>query len=133
VLTADVPARDGRRDARAQLNVSELSESEYEARAMPELRALLEALDELADEQLEAELQSDILTLEFADGTRYVVNSHRAARQIWMAAERNAWHFDWTAAGGAWIASKTGDELWSTLERVIGGKLGRAVQLDRPH
>lgn len=111
--------------------MSGLSESEYEARALPELRALLEALDALADEQLEAELGSDILTLEFADGTRYIVNSHRAARQIWMAAERNAWHFDWAVGEAAWIASKSGDELWSTLERVIGGKLGRAVQLER--
>lgn len=112
--------------------MSELSEGEYEARAVPELRALLEAFDALGDEPLEAELQSDILTLEFSDGTRYVVNSHRAARQIWMAAERNAWHFDWTAARSAWIAAKNGDELWSTLERVISSKLGRPLRLGRP-
>jgi CyaY protein len=108
-----------------------LSESEYEERALPELRALVDVIDELEPEGLEAELASDILTLEFADGTRYVVNSHRAARQIWMAAERNAWHFDWDAAKKAWIAHKTGDELWATLERLMATKLGRSVTLAR--
>jgi CyaY protein len=106
-----------------------LSEDEYEARALPELRALVEAFDSLDADTLEAELANDILTLEFTDGARYVVNSHRAARQIWMAADRNAWHFDWSADKNAWIAQKTGDELWTTLSRVVGDKLGKRVSL----
>jgi CyaY protein len=108
-----------------------LSESEYEERALPELRALLDAFDALEPEGVEAELASDILTLEFSDGTRYVVNSHRAARQIWMAAEREAWHFDWDAGKNAWITHKTGDELWATIQRVVENKLGVAVALAR--
>ncbi len=106
-----------------------LSEAEYEARALPELRALVDAVDALDTEGLEAELASDILTLEFSDGARYVVNSHRAARQIWMAAERLAWHFDWVPERKAWVAAKTDDELWSTLTRVISEKLGRTITL----
>jgi len=109
----------------------QLSESEYEERALPELRALIDALDDLEPEGLEAELASDILTLEFSDGTRYVVNSHRAARQIWMAAERNAWHFDWDASKKAWVAHKTGDELWATLQGLLQTKLGRPLALTR--
>jgi CyaY protein len=112
--------------------VSGISEAEYEERAFPQLGALLAALDALDDDELEAELASDILTIEFSDGARYVVNSHRAARQIWMAAERNAWHFDWVVDRGAWVAGKTGDELWATLSRVLEKKLGRAVALTRP-
>jgi iron-sulfur cluster assembly protein CyaY len=106
-----------------------LSEAEYEERALPELRALIDAFDALELDGLEAELASDILTLEFSDGARYVLNSHRAARQIWMAAERSAWHFDWDREKRAWIAHKTGDELWATLERVISEKLGKSVKL----
>jgi CyaY protein len=106
-----------------------ISEQDYEARAIPELRALVDALDALELSGLECELSSDILTLELSDGNRYVVNSHRAARQIWMAADRNAWHFDWDAERAAWIAKKTGDELWGTLSRVLSSKLGRPVSL----
>ncbi len=106
-----------------------ISEQDYEARALPELRALVEALDELELSGVECELSSDILTIEVTGGSRYVVNSHRAARQIWMAAERNAWHFDWDATRSAWIAKKTGDELWGTLSRVLASKLGQPVAL----
>ena len=100
-----------------------LSESEYDQRAQPELRALIEAIDALDSEALEAELSSDILSLEFSDGSKYVVNSHRAARQIWMAAISTAWHFD-PVDGGGWRASKSGDELRSTIARLVKERVG---------
>jgi CyaY protein len=106
-----------------------LEEREYDERALPELRALVEAVDSIDD--VEAELASDILSLEFADGSTYVINSHRAARQIWLAAERSAWHFDWLPAEQRWVAQKSGDELWSALSRLLEKKLGRPVQLRR--
>lgn len=108
-----------------------LSEAEYDAVAEPELHALIASLDSLTSDQIEAELASDILTIEFSDGARYVVNSHRAARQIWLAAERSAWHFDFQRAGNAWIAAKTGDELWATLTRLLSEKLGVPITLGR--
>lgn len=108
-----------------------LDEARYEALALPVLHALVEAFDRLDTEELEAELASDILTVEFPDGTRYIVNSHRAARQIWMAAERSAWHFDWDDGARAWVCQKNGDELWSALARVVGSKLGHPLELPR--
>lgn len=108
-----------------------MTEAEYEAVAKPELGALVRALDALDSTDFEAELASDILTVEFEDGARFVVNSHRAARQIWMAAELNAWHFDWLAERSRWIAAKSGDELWSALEGVLSRKLKRPVRLER--
>jgi len=96
-----------------------LSESEYITLAQAELRLLVNALDELQADDLDCELENDILTLELGDGSTYVINSHRAARQIWMAAERTAWHFDWDPARDAWIAQKSGDELWETVRRVL--------------
>jgi len=109
-----------------------LTESDYDALAAVELQRLIASLDALSegtDESFEAELASDILTIEFSDETRYVLNSHRAARQIWLSAERAAWHFDYAAGSKSWIASKSGDELWSTLVRLLSAKLGSAVTL----
>ena len=111
--------------------MSSLSEEQYDSLAYPELVALVRALDTIEHPDVEAELASDILTIEFTDGTRYVVNSHRAARQIWMAAERNAWHFDWVPEKRRWIAEKSGDELWTTVSRVIAKRLGTAIALTR--
>jgi len=109
-----------------------LREEDYLARAGEELRLLMQALDEQLEGALDAELESDILTIEFSEGSRYVINSHRAARQIWMAAERTAWHFDWDGDRGAWVATKSGDELWSALEKALSSKLGAQTRLRRP-
>ena len=103
-----------------------LTEHEFEKRADAELKKLSLALDEVDD--LESDLQMGVLTITFTDGTRYVVNSHRAAKQIWGAAELTAWHFD-PRADGTWVASKNGDELWSTVERILTNKLVRPVKL----
>ena len=103
-----------------------LSERDFEKAADDELQRLSSALDGVDD--LEADLQMGVLTVVFADGARYVVNSHRAAKQIWGAAESSAWHFD-PPADGRWVASKNGDELWSTVERLLSTKLSRPVKL----
>ena len=107
-----------------------ISEHDYQAHAFPELSALLAALDAYPDE-LFAELGADVLTIEFEDHTRYVVNSHLAARQIWLAAERSAWHFDYDTARACWLDTKTRVELWAQLEQVLTRKLDHPVTLQR--
>lgn len=107
------------------------SESEFERRADATLNALVEALI-LANDALDPDLQSGVLVITFEDGVRYVVNSHRAAKQIWLAAEKNAWHFDYDAGRDAWIATQSGAELWRTVSEVVGRRLGQAVVLAPP-
>lgn len=105
----------------------DLSEREFDDLADRTLKDLLDALADLEDESLDADLESGVLTLRFDDGTRYVLNSHRAARQIWMAADASAWHFDWD--GREWISTKSKDELWSLVEHRTSARLGRTVKL----
>lgn len=106
-----------------------LTERDFEIAADAELHELERALGEV--DGVEVDLESGILTLEFSSGDAYVVNSHRAARQIWMAADRTAWHFDYQPAERKWVATKSGDELWSALSKVLGAKLGRPVTLGK--
>src|SRR4051794_17018939 len=106
-----------------------IDERSFDADADLALHALETALNEL--EGLEVDLESGILTIEFGDGQRFVINSHRAARQIWMAAASQAWHFDVDAKTKRWTAAKGGEELWSCLEAQISRKLGRPVVLAR--
>lgn len=106
------------------------SEQAYEEAADRALRALERGIGEIQGE-LEADLGGGILTIEFERGGKYVINSHRAARQIWMAAESSAWHFDHRPADDRWISSKSGEELWDAVEAVLSRKLGRTVTLPR--
>jgi len=104
-----------------------ITEQEFERLADAELHAIEAAIGEV--DGLEVSLEMGILTLEFPNGAKYVVNSHRAARQIWMAAELRAWHFDYEVASRAWIATKSGDELRAALGGVIERKLGRPFKV----
>jgi len=104
-----------------------LSESRFESLADAVLERMVDQLDDMEDDPFEAELESGVLSIRFTDGSTYVVNSHRAARQIWMSADSVAWHFDYE--DGRWTAQKSGDELWSTLSARLSAKLGRSIQL----
>lgn len=106
-----------------------IDERTFDLTADRTLHALETSLNEL--DGLEADLESGILTVEFEDGVRFVINSHRAARQIWIAAGAQAWHFDVDPASERWTATKTGEELWACLEEQISKKLGRRIQLER--
>ena len=106
-----------------------IDEATFDELADRALRALETSLNDV--DGIEADLESGILSIEFGDGERFVVNSHRAARQIWMAARASAWHFDVEVKTGRWTATKTGDELWDCLQREIGKKLERPLALAR--
>lgn len=104
-------------------------EDHFDKIADVELRHLETTLGELDPDELEVELSQGVLTCTFADGQKLIVNSHHAARQIWMAAFRTAWHFSPVEEGGrvAWRTDK--DELRATLARVIGERVGHPVRV----
>jgi CyaY protein len=107
-----------------------MNESEFESRADTELHELLEAVI-ACSELVDPDLQSGVLTINFDDDTKYVVNSHRAAKQIWMAAERAAWHFDYDPSADKWLANQKEDELWATLSGVLSRKLDESIELSK--
>jgi len=104
-----------------------MDDTRFDELADRTLQALLRALDGV--DGLEAELSQGVMSISFdAGGTVFVVNSHRAARQIWMAAVATAWHFD-PVDGGTWRAPKTGEELRPTLARVLRERIGLSLAL----
>jgi CyaY protein len=102
-----------------------MSEDEFDRSADEELHALERALAELDPDEVDVELSQGVLTLTFADEQKLIINSHRAARQIWMAAFRTAWHFSPTPSG--WRTQT--DELRSTLTKLLSEKLKRQIQI----
>ena len=106
-----------------------MDDVEFDKAAAAELHALEAALSESDPDELDVELSSGVLTLTLADDQKIVINSHRAAGQIWMAAFRTAWHFSPKREGAklSWATEK--DELRSTLARVLSEKLKRAVAI----
>src|SRR5512142_615077 len=105
-----------------------MDDASFDQVAREELHHLEDAFSNVDPDDVEVSTSDGVLRLDLRDGTRIVINSHRAARQIWMAAVATAWHFDPTAQGG-WRAAKTGEELRPTLAKLIADHVGVSVAL----
>ena len=102
-----------------------MDERDFEQRASSALHKLETALQDHAD----VDLSGGVLTIEFDDGVRFVVNSHAAAQQIWLSANMTAWHFAWHEATQSWRDTKSGSELFTELGRLVAEKLSHPVIL----
>jgi CyaY protein len=101
-------------------------ERDFDLTADKTLLHLETCLTEL-DDSMEVELSMGVLSIEFESGQKFVINSHRAARQIWMSAHATAWHFNYN--GEAWIASKSNHELFAVVNQQVGKALGITVSM----
>jgi CyaY protein len=105
-----------------------MDESRFDELARQELIAIEDAFADIDPDDVELSTSDGVLRLDLRDGTKIVINAHRAARQIWMAAIASAWHFD-PIDGGTWRAPKSGEELRPTLVRIVKERIGLDVRL----
>ena len=104
-----------------------MDETEFEAlaeRTLGRLEAALEASGVDADVERK---EGGVLEIEFADGSKMIVNRHGAARQIWVAARAGGFHFRWD--GSLWRDTRDGGELFAALSRLVSAQSGQPVLL----
>src|SRR6266850_2325871 len=104
-----------------------MNETEFEALADEALGAIERSLERsgaAADVELKA---GGVLELTFEDGSKMVINRHRAAREIWVAARAGGFHFRWD--GAAWRDTREGGELFAALSKIVSTQSGQAVLL----
>ena len=106
-----------------------MDDKQFEQLAYDELERIEEALGSL--DGVDLDLADGILTLEFDDGPKVVINSHSAARQIRVAANLTAAHFSYDPKTTRWFDSRTGQELWDRLDSILTDRLGHPVKLSR--
>src|SRR5436853_7884449 len=92
--------------------------------ALERIEAALEATGVEADVELK---EGGVLEIEFADGSRMVINRHGAARELWVAARAGGFHFRWD--GAAWRDTREGTELFAALSKAVSAQSGQAVLL----
>jgi CyaY protein len=100
-----------------------MNESEFH-RAVDEVLARIERAAEGA-EGLDADLEAGILTVECPDGSRIIVNRQSPNREIWVAARSGGFHFAWRE--GAWRDTRSGEELFASLARIVRAQAGEAI------
>lgn len=104
-----------------------MTDAEFESLADAALAAVERALDRA---ELDIDLQAKgagVLELEFADGSKMVINRHTAAREIWVAAKSGGFHFRHDE--GAWRDSRDGSELFASLSRLVSAQAATPVVL----
>lgn len=92
--------------------------------AMDRIEAALEA----SEADIDFELASGgVLEIEFADGSKIIVNRHAVAREIWVAARSGGFHFRWN--GQVWCDTRDGAELMERLSLLASQQAGERVFL----
>jgi CyaY protein len=107
-----------------------LAESEFHARVDGVLEAIenaAEAAIETAGADIDSEINGGILSLEFTDGSKVIVNRQTPLREIWVAAKSGGFHFRFD--GAAWRDTRSGEALDVLLARVITQQSGRVTPI----
>lgn len=104
-----------------------LNDTEFErlaTQALQRVEAALEASGIDVDFELK---EGGVLEIEFADGSKIIVNRHAAAREIWIAARAGGFHFRWD--GASWRDTRDASELFAALSKLVSAQGGEAVLL----
>lgn len=90
--------------------------------------ARIEAAFDACGVDLDVEVKpGGVLEVEFADGSKIIINRHGVAREIWVAARSGGFHF--RHDGNAWRDTRDGAELMAKLSAVAGQQAGEPVEL----
>ena len=103
-----------------------MTETEFEKMTTDTLLRLEQAIEE-SGADIDFEAAGGILTLEFANGSKIIINKQGAAKQIWVAAKSGGYHYGFV--NGQWINDQGGGELMSELSRFIREQSGEDLGL----
>ncbi len=103
-----------------------MTETEFH-RAVEAVLARIESAVESSD-RLDVDLEGGVLTIECPDASRIIVNRQTPNREIWVAARSGGFHF--AHRDGAWRDTRSGDELFVSLARLVAAQAGIAVGFD---
>jgi CyaY protein len=92
-----------------------MTESEFHGAADAVLARIESSLEN--EEGLDVDLESGILTVTCGDRSKVIVNRQTPNREIWVAARSGGFHF--ASREGAWRDTRSGEELYASLARLI--------------
>lgn len=91
--------------------------------------ARIESALEASDADIDFELAAGgVLEIEFADGSKIIVNRHGVAKEIWVAARAGGFHFRWD--GAVWRDTRDGSELMEKLAALASQQAGESIRFN---
>ena len=104
-----------------------MNETEFRVLADAAFDRLEAALDACDAEIDWTQVGAGVVELEFANGSKIVVNRHAAAREIWVAARSGGFHFRWD--GECWRDTRDGRELFEALSALASLQAEQTLSL----
>jgi CyaY protein len=104
-----------------------MSDSEYLTQAEAALAAIERALDD-TDADIEFERSGNVLTLEFENRSKIIVNLQPPMREIWIAAKAGGFHFRFI--DGAWRDTRGGTEFFAALSDYATQQAGQPIRFE---
>ncbi|HTR09245.1 MAG TPA: iron donor protein CyaY [Paraburkholderia sp.] len=104
-----------------------MPDNDYLSRAEAVLAAVERAVDE-ASADIELERSGNVLTLEFENRTKIIVNLQPPMREIWIAAKAGGFHYRFV--DGEWHDTRTGTEFFSALTTFATEQAGEPVRFE---
>jgi CyaY protein len=103
-----------------------LSEAEFLPLAKAVIGRVRQAIDAEDPDVVECVPDADVVKIAFPSGPPFVLNQQRPVKEMWLAADRQAWHFRFD--GVAWVDKRSGDELFAVLVREVARRCGRTLR-----
>ncbi|WP_207004866.1 iron donor protein CyaY [Trinickia mobilis] len=102
-----------------------MTDSEYLTRAEAVLAAIERAFDDI-DADIEFDRSGNVLTLEFENKTKIIVNLQPPMHEIWIAAKAGGFHFKFV--DGEWRDTRSGQEFFAALSQYASQQAGEPVE-----
>ena len=107
-----------------------MNESQFNQLAEETMVAIEEAI-EASGSDIDYDNVADILTLEFANGSRIIINKQTPLCQIWVAAKSGGYHFDYDESNQLWcLKGDINRDLFSQLNIYCSEQSGESVRLN---
>jgi CyaY protein len=87
----------------------------------------IEAALDAGDSDIDYESAAGILTLEFEDGSKIILNRQGPTQEIWVAAKSGGYHY--RLDNETWRNTRDGSELFASLSTYISQQAGQDVRL----
>lgn len=103
-----------------------MTEGEFNALADEVFDRIETALD-ASDADIDYDNNGSVLEMEFADGSKLIVNRHVPNQEIWLAAKSGGFHYAF--ADGRWMSQRDGSELFARLAELVQASTGEKLKL----
>lgn len=102
-----------------------MTESEFNELADAVFQRIELAIDD-GDAGIDYDSNGTVLEMEFADGSKLIVNRHVPNQEIWLAAKSGGFHY--ALQNERWFSQRDGSELFAKLSELV--QLGTGEKLD---